>query len=55
VLVPPGRGFVSTLYFEIERKFRLTEKGVVYFIWAIGIVFGVISVLMTLAQVALGA
>jgi len=43
VLVPPGRQYVSTLYFELERLFRLTEKKLVYVIWAIGTVFGLLS------------
>lgn len=43
VLVPPGRQYVSTLYFELERLFRLTEKRLVYIIWLIGIIFGLIS------------
>jgi len=45
VLVPPSRQYVSTLYFELERLFRLTEKKLVYIIWAIGAVFGIISLL----------
>ncbi len=43
VLVPPGRQYVSTLYFELERLFRLTEKRLVYVVWAIGVVFGLLS------------
>ena len=45
VLVPPSRQYVSTLYFELERMFKLTEKGLVRIIWAIGVVFGIISLL----------
>ncbi len=49
VLVPPSRQYVSTLYFELERLFRLTEKKLVYMIWAMGIVFGLLS--LTIVQV----
>jgi len=49
VLVPPGRQYVSTLYFELERLFRLTERKLVYIIWAMGIIFGLFS--LTIVQV----
>lgn len=49
VLVPPPRSCVSALYFELERMFRLTEKKLVYAIWALGIIFGVLS--LTIVQV----
>ena len=55
VLVPPGRQYVTTLYFELERAFKLDEKKLVYVMWAIGAVFGLLSLLMTLTQVSLGA
>jgi UDP-N-acetylglucosamine--dolichyl-phosphate N-acetylglucosaminephosphotransferase len=43
VLVPPARSHVSSLYFELERAFRLSEGGVVKIVWLIGAVFGALS------------
>jgi UDP-N-acetylglucosamine--dolichyl-phosphate N-acetylglucosaminephosphotransferase len=49
ILVPPSRGNVTSLYFEIERMFRLTERKLVYVMWAIAAVFGAMS--LALVQV----
>jgi len=43
ILVPPERKYVTTLYFELERLFRLTEKELVHAIWLIGAAFGLLS------------
>lgn len=49
IIVPPSRSYVSTLYFELERMFKLTEKKLVYAIWVLGIIFGILS--LTIVQV----
>ena len=49
ILVPPERSYVSTLYFEIERLFKVSERGLVCIVWLLGVIFGVIS--LTIVQV----
>jgi len=39
VLVPPKTQHVNTLYFFLERRFKLTEKGIVHLVWLLTLIF----------------
>lgn len=43
ILVPPKKDNLNTLYFLLERRFRLTEKKLVYMIWLLTLIFGLIA------------
>ncbi|MBU0953686.1 MAG: hypothetical protein KKA90_04715 [Nanoarchaeota archaeon] len=42
-LVPPERTYVQTLYFLIQRITPLSEKQIVWVLWGIGILFGLLG------------
>jgi UDP-N-acetylglucosamine--dolichyl-phosphate N-acetylglucosaminephosphotransferase len=44
ILIPPPKKNLYTLYFLIERLFKVTEKKLVWIIWVLGAIFGIISI-----------
>jgi UDP-N-acetylglucosamine--dolichyl-phosphate N-acetylglucosaminephosphotransferase len=44
VLVPPKKEYTQTLYFIMQRAFRLTEKKMSYSMWMLGMISGVIAI-----------
>lgn len=43
VLVPPSTKYVYNLYYLLEKVFRLTEKKLVWVLWVLGFIFGLLG------------
>lgn len=48
ILIPPDKNHLNTLYFIIERHFKLTEKKLVWIFWVLGTVSGLVGLLFYL-------
>lgn len=51
ILVPPGPRYTQTLYFMMQRAFRLTEKKMAVSMWLLGLMSGVAALAVLLLQI----